>query len=256
MAEEISGHMDDAPPAGPSASDRPRGFVEAIGAHSDFCTSAKRCAVTIALAKAQSEITDPEKSATADVTMKSGGKYQFQYATLEDGLKIIRPVLSKHNLAFIQTTRLHGDLLLLITRVMHSSGEWVQSEYPVAPLRGQTQQILGGALTYARRYSLFALVGIAPEDDDDANKASGEEAHISRTRQPDEPKQEDKRTAKTVYNKIRKAIESAPDEPNLDTTLRDLNNDLNRLKDVSESHYEELIDLSNTARDTLRQQVQ
>lgn len=117
-----------------------------------------------ALAKAQAEIRNPEKD-------RENPHFKSRYATLASGLDVARPVLAKHGLSVVQTPSVDGDGLFLTTRLLHSSGQWIESEYPVCKI-GQQQQ-MGSALTYARRYSLFALVGIAPdEDDDDGNAAN------------------------------------------------------------------------------------
>lgn len=134
-----------------------------------------------ALAAAQAEIADPLKSKTAKVQTKSGGNYTFDYASLADGLDVCRKVLPKHGLSYVQTTDVERELFVLTTTLLHSSGQWIASRYPVRPTEN-TPQGLGSALTYARRYALFALVGIAPEDDD-GNEGSGNHAEVS-TRRP------------------------------------------------------------------------
>ena len=87
------------------------------------------------------------------------------------GLEIVRKALGKHEIATVQTTAIDHEagLIRLTTVLAHSSGEWVSSDWPVCPV-GETAapHKMGAALTYARRYSLFTLVGIAGEDDLDA----------------------------------------------------------------------------------------
>jgi len=130
-------------------------------------------AIASALAKAQSELTNPEKSLVA--TIKSPfpreGDRTFRYASLSSGLDIVRKTLGKHEIATVQTTSIDNDagLIRLTTVLAHSSGEWVSSDWPVCPV-GETAapHKMGAALTYARRYALFTLVGIAGEDDLDA----------------------------------------------------------------------------------------
>jgi len=117
-----------------------------------------------ALSKALGIIHNPQKS-TENSFFKS------RYATLEDGLNIIREAFSKCNLSFFQATRLDGDILFLETRIM-CGNEWLESEYPVCRFPCKPQE-LGSAMTYARRYSLFACCGIAGELDDDGNAANG-----------------------------------------------------------------------------------
>jgi hypothetical protein len=96
----------------------------------------------------------------------------YRYASLGDGLALIRPILGRHGLSVIQSTQSDAGLGLLIlqTRLIHQSGEWISSDYPVTRLDGlnpDDPRQTGAALTYARRQSLFALVGIAGQADTD-----------------------------------------------------------------------------------------
>src|SRR5262249_53827786 len=130
-------------------------------------------ALAAALAKAQAELVNPEKSLTA--TIRSGrpgeGERSFRYAPLASGLDIVRKTLGQHEIATLQTTAVDqaGGLVSLTTTLAHASGEWIASEWPVCPIAEMANpQRMGAALTYARRYALFTLVGIAGEDDLDA----------------------------------------------------------------------------------------
>ena len=130
-------------------------------------------ALAAALAKAQAELTNPEKSLTATIrTDRSGeGARTFRYAPLSSGLDIVRKTLGKHEIAIFQTTAIDQPTrsLSLTTMLTHSSGEWIASEWPVCPVSDMAApHRMGAALTYARRYALFTLVGIAGEDDLDA----------------------------------------------------------------------------------------
>jgi hypothetical protein len=130
-------------------------------------------AIASALAKAQSELTNPEKSLVATIRspFPREGDRTFRYAPLSSGLDIVRKILGKHEIATVQTTAIdfEAGLIRLTTVLAHSSGEWVSSDWPVCPV-GETAapHKMGAALTYARRYALFTLVGIAGEDDLDA----------------------------------------------------------------------------------------
>jgi hypothetical protein len=126
-----------------------------------------------ALAKAQAELINPEKTLTATIRSPSprDGDRTFRYASLSSGLDIVRKVLGKHEIATVQTTSIDHEagLIRLTTVLAHSSGEWVSSDWPVCPVSETTApHRMGAALTYARRYALFTLVGIAGEDDLDA----------------------------------------------------------------------------------------
>src|SRR5262245_41557828 len=130
-------------------------------------------ALASALAKAQAELVNPEKSLTA--TIRPGrpgeGERGFRYAPLSSGLDIVRKTPGQHEIATVQTTTIdrEADLVNLTTMLAHASGEWIASDWPVCPVaETPNPQRMGAALTYARRYALFTLVGIAGEDDLDA----------------------------------------------------------------------------------------
>jgi hypothetical protein len=127
-----------------------------------------------ALARAQSELTNPEKTLTATIRspFPRESDRTFRYASLAGGLDIVRKTLSQNEIAIVQVTRCEADQVFLTTLLVHSSGEWMSSEWPVCPVRDtDAPHRMGAALTYARRYALFALVGIAGEDDLDAPDA-------------------------------------------------------------------------------------
>ena len=130
-------------------------------------------ALATALAKAQIELTNPEKSliGTIDPQRGEGGARQFRYAPLSSGLEIVRKTLGQHEIATVQTTAIDqaAGIVNLTTVLAHSSGEWIASDWPVCPIaETERPHRMGAALTYARRYALFTLVGIAGEDDLDA----------------------------------------------------------------------------------------
>ncbi|HEV3112152.1 MAG TPA: ERF family protein, partial [Candidatus Binataceae bacterium] len=126
-----------------------------------------------ALAKAQAELTNPEKSLVATIQPNGPGEAErsFRYAPLSSGLDIVRKTLGQHEIATMQTTAIDqsAGVVNLTTVLAHSSGEWIASDWPVCAVsETATPHRMGAALTYARRYALFTLVGIAGEDDIDA----------------------------------------------------------------------------------------
>lgn len=130
-------------------------------------------AIASALAKAQGELSNPEKSLVATIPSPFSREADrtFRYASLASGLDIVRKSLSQHEIATIQTTAIDqdGGQIRLTTTLAHASGEWISSDWPVCPVSDiVAPHRMGTALTYARRYALFALVGIAGEDDLDA----------------------------------------------------------------------------------------
>jgi hypothetical protein len=126
-----------------------------------------------ALAKAQAELVNPEKSLVATIRSSERGRTDqtFRYAPLSSGLDIVRKTLGQHEIATVQTTAIDqtAGLVNLTTVLAHASGEWIASDWPVCAIADTaTPRRMGAALTYARRYALFTLVGIAGEDDLDA----------------------------------------------------------------------------------------
>jgi hypothetical protein len=129
--------------------------------------------IAAALAKAQAELINPEKSLVGTIRSDGprGAERPFRYAPLSSGLDIVRKTLSRHELAAIQTTSIDeaAGIIRLSTVLAHASGEWIASDWPVCAIsETATPHRMGAALTYARRYALFTLVGIAGEDDLDA----------------------------------------------------------------------------------------
>jgi hypothetical protein len=126
-----------------------------------------------ALAKAQAQLVNPEKSLVGTIRsgQASGSEKSFRYAPLSSGLDIVRKTLSQHEIATVQITSIDESIgmLRLSTVLAHASGEWIASDWPICAIsETATPHRMGAALTYARRYALFTLVGIAGEDDLDA----------------------------------------------------------------------------------------
>jgi hypothetical protein len=141
-------------------------------------TTVQRCSETIgtiaaALARAQAQLVNPEKSLVATIRADgiNAAERSFRYAPLSSGLDIVRKTLSQHEIATVQTTSIDeaAGIVRLSTVLAHASGEWIASDWPVCAISDTTApHRMGAALTYARRYALFTLVGIAGEDDLDA----------------------------------------------------------------------------------------
>ena len=142
-------------------------------------------AIATALSKAQIELTNPEKSLIGTIEPQDGqgGGRQFRYAPLSSGLDIVRKTLGQHEIATVQTTAVDqtAGIVNLTTVLAHSSGEWIASDWPVCSIAETARpHRMGAALTYARRYALFTLVGIAGEDDLDAPDLSGPSPNTDR----------------------------------------------------------------------------
>ena len=118
-----------------------------------------------ALVKFQGEITNPQKNKTVNT-----GKYGYSYADLGSILDHVRPALAKHGLAVVQRIVTEPESVTLETDLIHESGQIISCSHPLP--RGCAAQEFGSFLTYARRYSLGAILGLAAEDDDDGQAAS------------------------------------------------------------------------------------
>jgi len=126
-------------------------------------------AIATALAKAQTELSNPEKAMVGTVyNVRSDSPQSFRYASLSSGLDIVRKTLGGQQIAIAQTTDIDraNGMVNLTTILLHTSGEWISSDWPVCQLsETSAPRRMGAALTYARRYALFTMVGIAGEDD-------------------------------------------------------------------------------------------
>jgi len=115
--------------------------------------------LSTALSKLQGELV-PVKKGSENPFFKS------KYADLATMWGACHKLLANNGLSVAQASRIEGDQIILVTTLMHSSGEWLEGEYPIDPEK-QTPQGYGSAITYARRYTLAAMLGIAAEDEDD-----------------------------------------------------------------------------------------
>lgn len=122
-------------------------------------------ALSASLVAAAKELTNPTKARTAAM-----GQYSYTYADLASVLEHVRPVLAAHDLVVTQDTRIEDGRLCVYTTLVHTSGETLAFG-PLSGPMGQTWQQVGSAITYARRYSLLAALGIAADDDDDGASA-------------------------------------------------------------------------------------
>ncbi len=137
------------------------------------------------------------------IHVKEGSANPFfdsKYANLADIWKCVRPILAKHGFSVIQSSTVEDGLPVLVTTLMHSSGQWVRGWLPILNEKN-TAQGQGGGITYARRYALASMVGTAPESDDDGNAASGTTAPAKTPQRTRKPKPAAKPTPKTGVDK-------------------------------------------------------
>lgn len=196
-----------------------------------------------ALSQAQAEIEDPHKGKTA-----KAGSYSYNYADIADVLKVVRKALSKHHIAVTQPTMFDGEVLVVRTRLMHKSGQYIESDYPVCSATGDHQK-MGAAMTYARRYALCSLVGVAADEDTDAQnaekaaaprkQANGKPAQMPNT--DDIPHGEKMKTKREVHEYYAGELKQCETLVNLESLKRDYDKDWRqRVGDSFNSGMDEL----------------
>jgi hypothetical protein len=195
-------------------------------------SSEKIGAIAAALARAQVDLTNPEKTLTAVIRSPFPRENDrvFRYASLASGLDIIRKTLSQQEIATVQTTRIESitGQVRLTTLLAHSSGEWISSDWPVcADKDTDAPHRMGAALTYARRYALFTLVGIAGEDDLDAPDIHGSVGSPGSTGKPPT----ETPTAPVVQPKLQKPSKRLLPEGS-EASLNQLLSELNQFEEL------------------------
>lgn len=130
--------------------------------------------IAAALSAFQGTIKQPKLSKEVKVKTKTGRDYTFKYADLSACVEAAAPILKANGLAVSQIICNYT----LITLLTHTSGQWIKSELPISLNQGADYQALGSAITYIKRYSYCAILGIVADADDDANAACGNEAEI------------------------------------------------------------------------------
>lgn len=128
-----------------------------------------------ALAKAQGQFANPERNREVEVQTKTGNTYKFKYATFDAILDAVRKPLSENGLALLQGVVTGERGTLLATKLLHASGQWIESETPVF-YNEDKAQAFGSGVSYAKRYAVAAMLGITADEDDDGNNADGNRA--------------------------------------------------------------------------------
>jgi hypothetical protein len=140
-----------------------------------------------ALASIAAEISDPTKDREVDMRLKTGGRVRYDYANLATALPALRATCARHGVTVVQSVSREAGVLE--TLLIHSSGEWVCTNYPIEVQRDP--QAMGSQSTYARRYALFAALGVAAVEDDDDGVAGQAVVHgrkPDRRREPTDAK--------------------------------------------------------------------
>lgn len=173
-------------------------------------------ALNAALAKLQADLPKVAKSKTAEVPTKAGGKYSYTYADLAAVSDVIMPKLGECGLSFTaRPTVVDSGRLVLAYELRHESGEEIGGFYPLNGSGGPQQ--VGGEITYARRYALCSVTGVAPEDDDDAAAAQSQPT-TQRRRQAQQQDGEPAAPARTAQRSARTAEPPLPGESGYDRT--------------------------------------
>lgn len=180
-----------------------------------------------ALAKAWAEIENPKHNATVKVKTKTGGSYSFDYTDLGGIFDEAKRVFKDNGITVIQNAFTKQDggptTVCVETMLLHKSGEWVKS-LPLSMPANQSIQDMGGQITYLKRYSLSAMLGIATEKDDDANGASGYDYQYNKKQssgQQSGGKQATDKQLDTVTNLIKKKVSDKFNEQQLYELLKE-----------------------------------
>lgn len=142
-----------------------------------------------AMAKFHGEVKNPPK--TADNPF-----FKSKYTPLDVIIDTAKPLLNKHGLSYIQSCSGDGQNITVTTLLMHSSGEWVETDPLTLKADKATAQGAGSAITYGRRYALAAALGLASDEDDDGNGAE--------PKKPEPPKKIDDTKAQVIYDLLGK----------------------------------------------------
>jgi hypothetical protein len=198
-----------------------------------------------ALAAFQAKLPDVIKAQTATVQMKTGGTYKYNYAGLPAVSSVVLPLLGAVGLSFsAKPTFNEAGKFVLAYRLLHSSGDEDRGEYPL-PQSGTAQEI-GSAITYARRYALCSVVGVAPDEDDDGAAASAKPMRVAEKHEEWDPIEQE-----VLFNAWQAEIEDAG---SMDT-LTDVGRRMKRTRELSPASKDRLAQIGAGRRVELEQAV-
>lgn len=172
-----------------------------------------------ALSKAQAGFTSPSRNREVSVKLKDGkGEYKFKYATLDTIMDMIRKPLADNGLSIVHALDNDSEGTICETRLIHSSGQWCSTWVPVIVGESANAQGWGSAITYAKRYGVTTLLGIAADEDDDGNAACGNHATATERpkrgtppKAPEPPKPEAPKTAPPTDKPVEWTLEQKLD---------------------------------------------
>lgn len=180
-----------------------------------------------ALAKAWAEMENPKHNTSVKVQTKKGGSYTFEYTDLGGIFDEAKRVFKENGITVLQnasTRELNGNPMISVeTMLLHSSGEWVKSE-PLQMPSSTNMQDMGGQITYMKRYSLSAMLGLATEKDDDANGATGNDYQMEKKTASEKQlnfvdsllkkNESEKYSKQELYNALKKKMNTTVDMEN------------------------------------------
>jgi hypothetical protein len=210
-----------------------------------WTSSAEIQNISASLVKALGELSDVPKGREAKIPTKTGASYGYRYADLADALSMVRPILAKHDLAVTQTaSNPDHDTVAITTTLIHASGQWITFDPLLLP-NGRTAQETGSAITYGRRYSLLAVLGLAAEDDDGASAA------------PRQPRNAQPRSTERATAPVKKApVEVTPEAEEIKRMLAEVTADTAKsIKAEFLTEFGKLADLSTEKQQEARDWV-
>lgn len=197
-----------------------------------------------AFSKAWAELENPKHNSRVKVNTKSGGSYTFEYTDLGGIFDEAKRVFKENEISIMQnasTREINGNLMISVeTMLLHSSGQWIKSE-PLQMPCSTNMQDMGGQITYMKRYSLSALIGIATEKDDDANGAVGNEYQM--TNNNNKPASE--KQLEFIKNLIKKNANEKYNENQLHEYLKQQINTTNDLENFTRAEANAAIQFLN-----------
>lgn len=183
--------------------------------------SAETTEVCTALSKAQGEFEAPKRTKSATIRPRDGGQgYQYAYAPLEEIIRVVQKPMAAAGLSRQQYLVSRGNMWFVRTIIWHVSGQWISSDYPVFA-EAMTAQKFASGVTYAKRQGLCLAVGLAPEDDDDAQTADAKPAEhaapqrATRANPAVAAADAGKDRAREAFKRVREAIDKAPNPHSL-----------------------------------------
>lgn len=178
--------------------------------------------------------------------------FQNKYADLSEVWAAWQAIGPANGLSITQTLKVGDGRQLLVTTLLHTSGESITSEMLLTPTKNDMQG-MGSAITYARRYSLAALVGIVQEDDDGNAASDIQTEKPTRTAAPKPAEDPAVVKSREAFARITEALNLSKTPTDIDTILKVQSSTLAEIKSVSQTGYEKLMDLATVRKAAMTQ---